>query len=155
LVGFSRFRIPQRSGRRLGLLRRESLSGAIATPAWRPLRTRSEVVAVGAIILSHRASARRHRRLRTLASVTCLGVVAGLILAAWRPRPAAREPPPGAGARVQHPASAEPVGAVDPDDLLKAGSNDANWLMYGRTYDAHRYSPLKQIDATNVSRLLP
>ena len=56
---------------------------------------------------------------------------------------------------MQQPASAEPVGAVDPDDLLKATLNDANWLMYGRTYDAHRYSPLKQIDARNVSRLLP
>ena len=35
----------------------------------------------------------------------------------------------------------EPVGAVDESDLLKAGGNDANWLMYGRTYNAHRYSP--------------
>ena len=36
--------------------------------------------------------------------------------------------------------AAEPVGAVDEDDLLKAGGNDANWLMYGRTYNGHRYS---------------
>ena len=52
-------------------------------------------------------------------------------------------------------AAAEPVGAVDDDDLLKAGANDANWLMYGRTYDAHRYSPLKQINTKNVARLIP
>ena len=43
-------------------------------------------------------------------------------------------------------AAAEPVGSVDDDDLLKAGGNNANWLMYGRTYDAQRYSPLKQIN---------
>ena len=50
---------------------------------------------------------------------------------------------------------AEPVGAVDDDDLLKAGSNNANWLMYGRTYDAQRYSPLDQVNAKNVARLIP
>ena len=65
----------------------------------------------------------------------------------------------GRGLRGREPdgpaAAAEPVGAVDDDDLMKAGSNDANWLMYGRTYDAQRYSPLKQINAENVSRLIP
>ncbi len=55
--------------------------------------------------------------------------------------------------RGQQPA--EPVGAVDENDLLKAGANDSNWLMYGRTYDAQRYSPLKQINTKNVSRLAP
>ena len=52
-------------------------------------------------------------------------------------------------------AAAEPVGAVDDDDLVKAGANNDNWLMYGRTYNAHRYSPLKQIDTKNVGRLVP
>src|SRR5262249_2879866 len=61
----------------------------------------------------------------------------------------AREPEP----QVRQ--AAEPVGAVDDDDLLKAGANDANWLMYGRTYDAQRYSPLKQINTQNVARLTP
>jgi alcohol dehydrogenase (cytochrome c) len=51
--------------------------------------------------------------------------------------------------------AAEPVGSVDADTLLKADGNNANWLMYGRTYDAHRYSPLKQIDKKNVARLMP
>ena len=27
--------------------------------------------------------------------------------------------------------------------------------MYGRTYDAHRYSPLNQINTKNVNRLIP
>ena len=50
---------------------------------------------------------------------------------------------------------AEPVGSVDDNDLLKAAGNNANWLMYGRTYNAQRYSPLKQINTKNVARLIP
>ena len=37
---------------------------------------------------------------------------------------------------------AEPIGSVTDKDLLSAASNNANWLMYGRTYDAQRFSPL-------------
>ena len=62
-------------------------------------------------------------------------------------------PASGPNEKVQQPA--EPVGAVDENDLLKAGTNDANWLMYGRTYDAHRYSSLSQINAKNVKGLIP
>ena len=47
-----------------------------------------------------------------------------------------------------------PVGAVTEDHLLAAADNNSNWLMYGRTYDAHRYSPLKQINKNNVRRLI-
>lgn len=32
---------------------------------------------------------------------------------------------------------------------------DANWLMYRRTYDGWGYSPLTQIDTTNVKSLIP
>jgi alcohol dehydrogenase (cytochrome c) len=49
----------------------------------------------------------------------------------------------------------EPVGPVDEKDLLNAASNTANWLMYGRTYDAQRYSPLAQINKKNVHKLTP
>jgi alcohol dehydrogenase (cytochrome c) len=48
-----------------------------------------------------------------------------------------------------------PVGSVGEKDLLGAATNNANWLMYGRTYDAHRYSPLAQINKKNVNRLIP
>src|SRR5690348_10277843 len=34
-----------------------------------------------------------------------------------------------------------------------APANDGQWLMYGRDYSEQRYSPLKQINADNVSRL--
>ena len=40
------------------------------------------------------------------------------------------------------------------DARLRASDQDAgNWLMYGRTYDDHRFSPLKQIDEQSVSKL--
>ena len=34
-----------------------------------------------------------------------------------------------------------------------ASANDGQWLMYGRDYSEQRYSPLKQINADNASRL--
>src|SRR5438034_9434523 len=49
----------------------------------------------------------------------------------------------------------QPVGTVDEQDLLNAAANNSNWLMYGRTYDAQRHSPLTQINKDNVSRLIP
>jgi alcohol dehydrogenase (cytochrome c) len=38
------------------------------------------------------------------------------------------------------------------DEMLEH-PNPADWLMYSRTYDAQRYSPLDQIDRGNVGRL--
>ncbi len=49
----------------------------------------------------------------------------------------------------------EPVGSVDEQDLLTSQANNSNWLMYGRSYNGHRYSGLKQINKQNVSRLQP
>ncbi len=40
---------------------------------------------------------------------------------------------------------------VTSDMLLNPSPND--WLMYNRTYDSQRYSPLKQIDKSNVDQL--
>lgn len=39
--------------------------------------------------------------------------------------------------------------------LLNANKNDNNWLLYGRTYNNQRFSPLKQINASNVRHLTP
>jgi len=41
------------------------------------------------------------------------------------------------------------------DDAMLRGANQdtANWLMYGRTYDDHRFSPLDQINETSVAKL--
>jgi quinohemoprotein ethanol dehydrogenase len=43
--------------------------------------------------------------------------------------------------------------AVDSKRLENAASDAANWLSYGRTYDEQRFSPLAQINATNIRSL--
>lgn len=56
------------------------------------------------------------------------------------------------------PSAAVPANAkVDVDDaFLRAAGQDANdWPLPGRTYDNQRYSPLSQIDASNVAKLVP
>src|SRR5262249_40312595 len=63
--------------------------------------------------------------------------------------PASKQPAQGGGKK------AERVGSVDDKALVNAAGNTANWLMYGRTYDANRYSPLDQINKKNVKRLIP
>ena len=107
--------------------------------------TRCEGAAVSASHLSCCALGRwRVRGLCLVVSVSiaaCLALWGGRLWAFWP------------GGKAQQPA--EPVGAVDENDLLKAGTNDANWLMYGRTYNAHRYSPLNQINTKNVNGLIP
>ena len=42
---------------------------------------------------------------------------------------------------------------VDAARLVAADSEPGQWLSYGRTYDEQRFSPLAQIDKSNVARL--
>lgn len=42
---------------------------------------------------------------------------------------------------------------VDDATLRNSDQDSANWIMYGRTYDDHRYSPLKQIDEQSAGKL--
>jgi alcohol dehydrogenase (cytochrome c) len=44
---------------------------------------------------------------------------------------------------------------VTDDRLANAEGDAANWLMYNRTYNGWRYSPLDQINAGNVKKLVP
>src|SRR5947199_3656426 len=41
------------------------------------------------------------------------------------------------------------------DDLKNDGKNSDNILTYGMGYQQHRYSPLKQINKSNLKRLVP
>jgi glucose dehydrogenase len=54
-------------------------------------------------------------------------------------------------------ASAQQPNAVDLTVLKKAGTPDdqlpGSWLTYGKSQSETRYSPLKQIDTSNVKRL--
>jgi glucose dehydrogenase len=52
---------------------------------------------------------------------------------------------------------ATPARADQSDDtrLLGAAADSGNWLMYGRTYDNQRFSPLDQVTPQTVKRLVP
>src|ERR1700704_4551339 len=45
--------------------------------------------------------------------------------------------------------------AQTPEDLKNDGKNTDNVLTYGMGYHQNRYSPLKQINKTNIKRLVP
>jgi alcohol dehydrogenase (cytochrome c) len=84
-------------------------------------------------------------------------LIAGGIGAAW-----AQPGPPQNAAAASPPASmhgvAKPVPVnVDVSDqqLLRADQDLDNWLLYGRTYENQRFSPLDQINTRNVRRLSP
>src|SRR6476646_10567824 len=42
---------------------------------------------------------------------------------------------------------------LDDSRLRSTDQETSNWLMYGRTYDDHRFSPLNQINEQTVSKL--
>ena len=42
---------------------------------------------------------------------------------------------------------------LDDSQLRSADRDSDNWLMYGRTYDGHRFSPLNQINEQTVAKL--
>src|SRR5216683_3209892 len=47
-----------------------------------------------------------------------------------------------------------PLGAqVTTERILHAEREPGNWLTYSGDYQGHRYSPLNQINTTNVARL--
>src|SRR5678815_4039022 len=48
---------------------------------------------------------------------------------------------------------AEPAAGITDTSLREADRDASNWLMYGRTYDDHRFSPLTQINEETVSKL--
>ena len=53
-------------------------------------------------------------------------------------------------AAVQRP---QPTDYVPVTDEILRNPNAEDWLMFSRTYDAQRFSPLKEINKQNVSQL--
>ena len=53
------------------------------------------------------------------------------------------------------PPAALPAGEVNHQRLSKAADEPENWLTYGGTYQAWRYSKLDQIDRGNIGKLIP
>jgi len=45
--------------------------------------------------------------------------------------------------------------SIDDTRLLNAAGDTSNWLTYGRDYGNQRFSPLTQVNASNVKRLTP
>ena len=50
-------------------------------------------------------------------------------------------------------ASCQGSNTVDDAKLRSADQDTGNWLMYGRTYDDHRFSPLNQVNEQTVGKL--
>ncbi|MGH7042374.1 MAG: pyrroloquinoline quinone-dependent dehydrogenase, partial [Acetobacteraceae bacterium] len=44
---------------------------------------------------------------------------------------------------------------ITEQQLLGANQNPGNWMLYGRTYDNQRFSPLSQVNANNVGSMTP
>ncbi len=51
------------------------------------------------------------------------------------------------------PAVAQVQNFIPVTEQMLENPSPGDWLMYSRTYDAQRYSPLKQIDKQNVGQL--
>jgi quinohemoprotein ethanol dehydrogenase len=57
------------------------------------------------------------------------------------------------GCSSPEPQSIASVGSIDDATLRGADGDSANWLMYGRTYDEHRFSPLDEVNEQTVGSL--
>lgn len=94
------------------------------------------------------------------ANVLTTGVMASVVYAvaasggAVAQTQAPNQPPSpvAAGTATAHPAA---NGNITDQQRLNAARDQDNWLLYGRTYDNQRYSPIKEITAGNVKNLQP
>jgi alcohol dehydrogenase (cytochrome c) len=83
-----------------------------------------------------------------LALVLCMGTGAGYAQTSSQA--------PHSGGQVQGVGAPVPVNVdITYEQLLGADQNPNNWLLYGRTYDNQRYSPLDQINTGNANSLMP
>src|SRR5262249_49801377 len=83
----------------------------------------------------------------------CCALACALLIAACGGTPEPNVAPAPAASRAPSPGAAAPRANVDRARLVAADSDTQNWLTHGRTYSEQRFSPLKSIDASNVSGL--
>ena len=57
------------------------------------------------------------------------------------------------GAASSWAADTEKPYSVTAERLVNADAEPGNWLSHGRTYSEQRYSPLDQVDLSNVNKL--
>ncbi len=84
----------------------------------------------------------RYKRLLALLLVSIFG------LQGCKQEQAAREAP-----QPVNDSTSPGIAAVNAERLITADTEPENWLAVGRTYSEQRFSPLKQINQDNVSRL--
>jgi len=88
----------------------------------------------------------------------CFAVLAARTAAAQAPLPAGAPAPATPAPLAPESVQVRPITAnvtVTDQQLRNAGSDQDNWLLYGRTYDNQRFSPLTQINSGNVKGLKP
>jgi alcohol dehydrogenase (cytochrome c) len=78
-------------------------------------------------------------------------VVAGVL--AWASVASAQAPARAAGPGSTPPPNGGDRGFVPVTDEMLWKPSPSNWLSWRRTLDSHGFSPLDQIDRSNVSRL--
>lgn len=93
-----------------------------------------------------------------VALIMCVGAGVGHAqqVAVQSATPPAAQQNPGASGALRGVSAPIPVNVdVTYQQLLGADQSPNNWMLYGRTYDNQRFSPLDQINASNVSSLSP
>ncbi len=83
---------------------------------------------------------------------TVLCAAAAITPAAAQTKTTNQPPPPAAsGTAATSTVSAD----ITDQQRLKSAQDQDNWLLYGRTYDNQRFSPVKDVTADNVANLQP
>ncbi len=59
----------------------------------------------------------------------------------------------GSGAGSTPPAASPQTNVTQ--EMLQQAQQSGDWLMYGQNYWNNRYSPLRQVNTTNVKNLIP
>jgi PQQ-dependent dehydrogenase (methanol/ethanol family) len=100
-------------------------------------------------------NSRRTGGLRTGLLTTVLYAGVGLSLAAAQTKTPGQQPAPPVNGTTQTQTTRTVNGDITDQQRLQADKDTDNWLLYGRTYDNQRFSPLKDINADNVGKLQP
>lgn len=96
-------------------------------------------------------------RSRVLActAITAWLMLSGGRLAVAQPAPQSAAPPASQPGPHGLPPTVPVNVNITYQQLLGADQDPGNWLLYGRTYDNQRFSPLDQINTNNVGSLVP
>ncbi|RLU01401.1 MAG: PQQ-dependent dehydrogenase, methanol/ethanol family [Ketobacter sp.] len=86
--------------------------------------------------------------MRTFISLSVALLLVLLAVFIYQSQPPSVDPAFDSAERIQ-----KVTGTLNGDRIRQADSEPQNWLVHGRTYDESRFSPLSQINTTNVNQL--